>query len=258
MSGKRKLAAVLENRARRLAASLGFELYRSAPVPADSPYREHPEFGPSNLQIKLDRLKQNQPFENPDILALNQAVCSLLESEQTIAELGAGTGKFAMMASEHSNRFVLASEFDRVTWQWCMDHLPPRDNVRFLNGPIMPEDGPFDLVVAIEVVEHIADYRSFLETCARLAPRALITTPNRRRGAWAFTAGPPWFQEHVREWTAGEFYWVLRCFWEDVRLYGMPNALEARCVPINVDATASPLIADCRNPRLVVAKTEKK
>lgn len=249
-----RIKTVLENRTRRLAARVGFELYRSAEVPADHPYRERPEFGPSNLQIKLDRVKQGRPFENPDILALNQAVCSLLESETRIVELGSGTGMFARMASEDPGRFILASEFDRATWQWCMDNLPARDNVRFVNGPCTPEDGPFDLVVAVEVVEHIADYRSFLETCAGLAPRALLTTPNRRREARVFHSGPPPYPEHVREWTAGEFYWVLRCFWEDVRLYGMPDAFEARCMPIDVDATASPLIADCRKPRTAAGR----
>jgi 2-polyprenyl-3-methyl-5-hydroxy-6-metoxy-1,4-benzoquinol methylase len=252
-----KIKTVMENRLRRCAARWGFELYRSAPVPAPCVYREREEFGPSNLQIKLDRVNQGRPFENPDILALNQVVCSLLESEERIVELGAGTGMFAQMASEDPGRFILASEFDRETWQWCMDNLPPRDNVRFVNGPCAPEDGPFDAVVAVEVVEHIADYRSFLETCAGLAPRALLTTPNRRRGAWSFTAGPPSYPEHVREWTAGEFYWVLRCFWNDVRLYGMPDAFMPQCAPIDVNSMASPLIADCRRPRVAQAMVGK-
>lgn len=249
-----KIKTVFENRLRRCVARWGFELYRSVPIPTECVYRERAEFGPSNLQIKLDRAKQGRPFENPDIRALNQVVCSLLESEKRIVELGAGTGMFAQMASEDPGRFILASEFDRPTWQWCMDHLPSRDNVRFVNGPCTPEDGPFELVVAIEVIEHIADYRSFLETCAGLAPRALLTTPNRRREARVFHSGPPPYPEHVREWTAGEFYWVLRCFWEEVRLFGMPDAFKAQCVPIDVDATASPLIADCRRPRTAVGR----
>ncbi|MDD2240277.1 MAG: methyltransferase domain-containing protein [Kiritimatiellae bacterium] len=243
-----KIKTVLENRLRRFATRRGFDLYRSASIPAECVYHEREEFGPSNLQVKLDRVKQGRPFENPDILALNQVVCSLLESEKRIVEFGSGTGMFARMASEDPGRYIVASEFDQPTWQWCLDHIAPRSNVRFVNGPCTEKDGPFDAVVAIEVIEHIADYRSFLEQCAGLAPRALFTTPNRRRDAKVFTAGPPPYPEHVREWTAGEFYWVLRCFWNEVRLYGMPNAFKPQCLLIDVNATASPLIADCRNP----------
>ena len=35
--------------------------------------------------------------------------------------------------------------------------------------------------------------------------------------------GPPPYYQHVREWTAGEFYWVLRLFYERVTLFAMPD-----------------------------------
>ena len=64
----------------------------------------------------------------------------------------------------------------------------------------------------------------------------------------ATPAAPPPVAKHVREWTAGEFYWVLRCHWRDVELYAMPNPYVPEVVPIRVTETSSPLIADCRRP----------
>ncbi len=106
-------------------------------------------------------------------------------------------------------------------------------------------DGPFDLLVAIEVVEHIADYGGFLRTCASLAPRALITTPNKLRSDQTATAGPPPYYQHVREWTAGEFYWVLRLFYRRVKLFAMPDSNVPGAVPITVVDHMTPIIAEC-------------
>jgi len=227
----------------------------SSLIESDMPYFERKEYGASNLQTKLENVKAGLPFEFPDIINLNNAILRLLENEKNIIELGSGTGKFAFAASQDYSVRVVASEFDRYTYEWCLDNIPKQDNLIFLNGPPTNDLGPFDLAVCIEVVEHVKDYVGFLNEMKSLAPRSLITAPNRKRSTTAYNAGPPVYYKHVREWTAGEFYWVLRCFWNDVRLYAMTSQTEPHFIKVNVDTSLSPLIADCRSPINVCHKT---
>jgi hypothetical protein len=243
----------LKRRIVRLLARYGYSMRRIAPPALGSgdayrgPYVENDEYGPSNLQAKLQRVADGGPFELPDIINLNRAVMKLAVDVKRIVEIGAGTGIFSTGMASDESVTVVASELEVETHRWASEQRP-RPNITYLNHPPTPEDGPFDLVVAVEVIEHVADFNGFLGLCAELAPRALLTTPNRARSNRHFTAGPPHNLKHVREWTAGEFYWVLRCYYDDVRLYGMESQEEPRFVPITVDGIASPMIADCRNP----------
>lgn len=256
----------------RLLRKLGFEVHyvgrassscRGGPVcpPAVPPYTENPESGTVDFAEKLARQARGEPFEWPNIVALNQAVVTLLGDAKRIAELGGGTGCFAFEVANVAHppsgvqgeagagapRVIVCSELDPAAHAWACEHRA-RPNVTFLNRPLTRADGPFDVVVAVEVIEHVADFAAFLRTCAELAPRAILTTPNRSRGPRFDIPGPPETKKHVREWTAGEFYWVLRAFYKDVRLYAMPNPYVPDLVPIRVTDTLSPVVADCREP----------
>lgn len=220
----------------------------SSLIESDMPYFERKEYGASNLRQKIDRVNHGLNFEWPDIVNLNNAVIRFLDVKENVVELGSGTGKFASIAAQDCSRFVVASEFDRLAYEWCIENIPKSDNLLFLNGPIPRELGPFDVSVSIEVIEHVKNYVGFLKDMQSLAPRSLITTPNRKRSIENYHAGPPAYFQHVREWTAGEFYWVLRCFWNDVRLYAMTSQTEPHFIKVNVDTSLSPLIADCRSP----------
>jgi len=232
----------------RALRARGYEVRKLVAPPADGrPYLENPETGPVNMRDKLARAARGEPFEWPDILALNSTVARMIGDATRIVELGGGTGAFALEAAQDDAVRVTCSEFDPAAHDWASQHRA-RGNIRYVNGPVSPDDGPFDLLVAIEVVEHVADYGGFLRTCAALAPRALITTPNKLRNDDTATIGPPPYYQHVREWTAGEFYWVLRLFYQEVALFAMPDPYRAGAVPVTVLDARSPLIADCRHP----------
>ena len=216
---------------------------------ASAPYRENAEVGPVNLSEKKARQAEGEPFEWPNIVALNQAVAGLVGADRRIVELAGGTGCFAVEASKNPERVIVCSELDSAASRWAAENRP-RPNVRYIDRMPTSEDGPFDLVVAVELIEHVEDYVGLLRQCTMLAPRAIITTPNRQRGPKFDVAGPPPVAKHVREWTAGEFYWVLRSFYGDVRLYAMPNPYVPEVVPIQVTDRLTPLIADCRKPIL--------
>jgi hypothetical protein len=219
------------------------------------PYRENPEVGPVNLAEKERRLLRGGPFEWPDIVALNKAVVSLLGDARNILELGGGTGCFAFHAGEDPTRQIVCSELDDDALKWTRTNRT-RENICYINRFATTSDGPFDLVVAVEVVEHIVEYHRFLESCIILAPRAIITTPNKNRSSQTAVASPPVYQYHVREWTAGEFYWVLKTFYNSVKLYSMPNPFTPKVIPIRIIDSLSPVIAVCDEPQKIQLQSD--
>jgi len=200
-----------------------------------------------NLGEKLARQQAGGWFEWPNMVALNWAVASLVGSARHIAELGGGTGCFAHEAGADPKRKIVCSELDQAALLWAKAHRS-RPNIEYVDRMLTPGDGPFDLVVAVDVIEHLSRFQEFLELCTKLAPRAILTTPNRARDSTAMQASPPAYAQHVREWTCGEFYWVLRVFYRSVRMYSMPNPYVPQVVPVRIDTRLTPLIAVCEQP----------
>ena len=88
----------------------------------------------------------------------------------------------------------------------------------------------FDQVVAIEIIEHIDDYKGFLQSIIRFEKKDkhgnavavdpteyFISTPN-RNNKYISKFGPR-NRYHVREWTSGEFYNVLNEFFQNIYFY---------------------------------------
>ncbi len=243
---------MLRGYVKALLSTLGYEISRARRPSCGevlSPYTENPEFGPVNISAKLARAESGGPFEWPDVVALNEAAKQLIREERRIAEFGCGTGKFMEIAKSYPDRFFFASEFDRDTLEWTRNKLKDLENITWFVGPIPEHLGRFDLLVALDVIEHVANFPAFLELAARTSGRAIISTPNRARQSSANHAGPPRYEQHVREWTAGEFFWVLRCYWDDVCLYSTATANSSKLVRIDVNSTSYHLIADCNSPR---------
>lgn len=244
-AGKRLLGRVGLD-VRRLPSAAAAIQAESEPE-ATAPYRENPEAGGINFEEKVKRHAVGGHFEWPNMVALNWACARLVGPAKKILDFGGGTGCFAFEASAVSQRKITCIDMDGDAIAWAQAHRS-RDNIRYLTGYLPEDAGSFDLVVAIDVIEHIHDYPAFLQTCCRLAPRAILTTPNKRREYAADHAGPPSYYQHVREWTAGEFYWVLRTFYTDVQLYAMPDIYVPDFCPVDVQSTMTPLIAVCSGP----------
>ena len=211
----------------------------------DGPYRERSETGPLNIAVKLARQAAGGPFEPPTIAIVSHAAAALLQPRhRRILEIGAGTGRFAWAASAEPARSIVASEFDEETRAWAAAHRG-RGNVEF-SARRLDEcaDGEFELIVAIEVIEHIDDYGAVLRGCARVADELIISTPNRQRSAFTSVDRTPAYSEHVREWNAGEFLWVLRAFYRDVQLFTIP-ALGKQAQRLRDDETWRPVVAPC-------------
>lgn len=225
-------------------------------------YTERPEGGPTNLETKLARQAGGGPFEPFSVSLVNRAAAQLIGNPATIFEAGCGTGMFASFVAEQNKTVqITASEFDEKTLAWAREHRST-SNIMFRRLAFEEcLDDQFDLVVALEVIEHLSDFSGFLKGCSRVAPRAIISTPNKGRDPFSSIANTPAYGEHTREWTAGEFFWVLRCFYDDVELYTLPcfkeqvrrYTADASYVPTvrrcSVLEREEPLIAKCGSPR---------
>jgi len=206
------------------------------------PYYENPEFGPSNSFEKEKRVKNGGFFEWPNMIALNWTVASMVGESKKIIEVGSGTGCFAYEACADPTRFALCLEAEDGARNWAIKNRK-RPNIIYANKKLEDIKELFDLFVSVDVIEHINDYKTFLSESRRLAKRAIITTPNRFRNN--DNALKPFYKHHVREWTAGEFYWVLRCYWSKVELFSRPDPYIPLCIAVDINTNMLDLIAIC-------------
>ncbi len=81
------------------------------------------------------------------------------------------------------------------------------------------QEAVFDLIVAFEMIEHIAECREVLgEFCRTLRPggQLVVSTPNRRPDSPV----PPLNPNHVKEFSSEEFEALLQDFFSKVELFG--------------------------------------
>lgn len=138
---------------------------------------------------------------------------------------GYGTAELAQSALQATGLDIApdAVEYARETY--------PIPNLHFLVSsciatPFRPNS--FELVVAFEVIEHLLDYRAFLNECARVVtPQGLfiVSSPNKSYYAESRAkTGPNPFHEH--EFEAEEFVSELSRVFSNVRLL-LENRVES-------------------------------
>jgi 2-polyprenyl-3-methyl-5-hydroxy-6-metoxy-1,4-benzoquinol methylase len=189
-------------------------------------YQDNREFGVQNVSVKISRSKMGIPFELSNEIAINRGVVNLLKNEKKILNFGCGTGLFeSFAAKKFTKSSFVANDLDKQTLKWAKDNRPFK-NVRYENlnlRQIYRKYGKFDLALAIEVIEHVDDYLSFLKEFSKLSDVAIISTPNRDRNVEEALSISPSIHYHVREWNAGEFYWILKGFYKNVELFTLVN-----------------------------------
>lgn len=189
-------------------------------------YKENLEFGIGNISVKFERMKQGEPFEYLNEIATNRAIEKCIKKERNIIDYGSGTGLFESFAApKHPHTHFVASELDTETTKWCKQNRGYK-NVEYVSldtKQLLKKYGEFDLAVCVEVIEHVTDYQQFLEELTSLSDTAIITTPNRDRDITEAMSISPTIHYHVREWNAGEFYWILRAYYKKVDLFSITD-----------------------------------
>ena len=117
----------------------------------------------------------------------------------------------------------------------------------------------FDLVVCIEIIEHLNDYKTFLRTIIDKFTRKdkhggydfanptefFISTPNRSNRH--IQKATPYNKYHTREWNAPELYNVLSEFFNNIKFY---NAIGVEIPYEEIkETTHTPILAKSSNPK---------
>jgi ubiquinone biosynthesis O-methyltransferase len=150
------------------------------------------------------------------------AFAARLAAGRRVLDAGCGTGYgSATLAQQALSVTGLDVAPDAIVY--AREHYGD-SGVRYLEGSCcaMPvADAGFDLVVSFEVIEHLADWQTFLEECRRvLAPGGLLvlSTPNRDAYAEARRlSGPNPF--HTHEFAFDEFASALKARFPHIHLY---------------------------------------
>lgn len=100
-------------------------------------------------------------------------------------------------------------------------------NIRFERALVESFEGPCDVIVFLQTIEHIQEPAALLEGFARAARVSYVSTPNRLTLAppGAEKSDNPW---HLREYTAGEYRRLLAPCFSRIDLYGLFHARKLR------------------------------
>jgi hypothetical protein len=233
-------------RLQRLLATRGYEIVRRRP---DDPsgFGDNPAAPTRKLSERLARFAAGGFFETPEERALTQAVARFVGEAKRIVCFGPGTGAFEDFVAVDASLDILGVLSDAELLDWCRVHRA-RANVEFTDldsHRVLEEYGNFDLAVAIDVLDGAPDFSHRLDRLSRLSRRAVVTVTNKARSHEALVSPRPSDPHHVREWTAGELYWVLRGFYAGVELYGMPDPHVPQLERVGLFSEISTLIAVC-------------
>jgi ubiquinone/menaquinone biosynthesis C-methylase UbiE len=139
-----------------------------------------------------------------------------------VLDAGCGSG-YGSAALAREAREVLGIDVAQEAIDYAKEHFQ-NPHIRFERASclqIPASDGSFDLVVAFEIIEHLRDWRAFLNEVRRvLSPQGqfLVSTPNQRYYAETRAErGPNPF--HVHEFGFAEFRDELAAVFPRVALY---------------------------------------
>jgi 2-polyprenyl-3-methyl-5-hydroxy-6-metoxy-1,4-benzoquinol methylase len=156
--------------------------------------------------------------------------------KKNVLEVGFGTG-FGTLQYAGEARKVLAIEIDKE----CVDFanwVLPLPNVKWDEGDICYGGvGMHDVVVMLEVIEHIPRWQNALKRCHEvLLPGGvlIVSTPNANG---TYLKNPL----HGDEWAAQEFKDRLEMYFDNVKLYDFSLEKEQ-----DTNTMITPLVAVCK------------
>lgn len=145
-----------------------------------------------------------------------------------VLEAGAGEGYGAAMLAR-SARKVLAVDYDTDAARHAAAEYPEIEVVRGNLAGLPVRTGSVDVVVNLQVIEHLWDQPQFIAECARVlrpAGTLVVTTPNRI----TFSPGrdTPLNPFHTRELNAAELTELLAPHFDVARMYGVHHGRRLR------------------------------
>jgi SAM-dependent methyltransferase len=189
----------------RNATAYGLSLLsdRIAPPPLPEPPRDPADYtttaGPAEVPVQREAY----------FMALNTYV----RDGDAVLDVGCGLGYginlLAIKAAE-----VQGVDVDVRAIDYCRERLvgrnPRLSGLAAYDGTRLPfEDGRFDVITTIDVLEHVPEPEPFLRELLRVARRAVVVSTPNRRPEFTKPDGTPRNPWHLREWSRPELAEVL-------------------------------------------------
>jgi SAM-dependent methyltransferase len=120
-------------------------------------------------------------YENCRVVTLRETLDRLSRAPARVLDYGCGEARYLAVLSEHfPHARLVGSDISRVALEHAGRRLPEATFELMANERVPAPDGAFDLIVSVEVLEHVADVELATRELGRLlAPggRLLLTTP---------------------------------------------------------------------------------
>ena len=212
-------------------------------------YKQNLETGLIDI-IERTSDDMGNPYEFPGMIVTNQIIGDkwITADVQSVVNIGSGIATFeSLHARTHPNVQFLASEMDHSSTAWAKANRK-YPNVNYctdgMSDILASNNGKkFDLAITVDVIEHVADYKSFLDDFSQLADRAVISTPNRDMDV--ALANGPLYKAHVQEFNAGELYFILKMYYSKVELFSAPDPMKVHLIPVGIYSSYEKLYAYC-------------
>lgn len=139
--------------------------------------------------------------------------------DKRVLEVGFGEGYGVGRLSEHSSSYDAVDVTDE--WIESAKRKYGRENVTFrlYDGKVLPYgDQSFDVVISMQVIEHIKDYRNYLLEIKRVlrpSGMAILGTPNKKT---MISGVNPY---HYKEFSHDELQRELADIFKDIEIYGL-------------------------------------
>lgn len=180
---------------------------------ADFGLRPNPENAEST-EAKICMLRQFFAYEH---------IKEYLSPESLTLELGAGVGYGAQILSQKAKQ-VIALDIEAEAVEYANARYGS-DSCSFktYDGYTVPyDDESFDVVIAIQVIEHVENETLFISEARRVLKKSgvfIVTTPNK---TLRLKPGQkPWNPHHLREYTSDELSSLLKTEFPDVKIMGV-------------------------------------
>lgn len=142
---------------------------------------------------------------------------------KNVLDIGCGSGYGAdLIASKASE--VIGVDISEEAVNYARQHCK-RKNIKFYVGDAINlnflKDGELDVIISLEVIEHIPNYFQYLKEIRRLLKDdgiLIISTPNKKYHSPDYEKPKNPF--HVTEFWLDDLEKLLRKYFRDVKLYG--------------------------------------
>jgi ubiquinone/menaquinone biosynthesis C-methylase UbiE len=149
--------------------------------------------------------------------------CKQFVNDKVVLDDGCGCGYGSLYLAENSARMVVGIDVSRDAINYAKTHFLKK-NIKFkvVDGANLPfSNDSFDVVVSIEVIEHIHNYEQYLSEISRvLKPSGIlvISTPNKKVSSPGLKK--PQVSFHVKEFYPDEFKKQLELHFKEVKIFG--------------------------------------